>query len=66
MSWQHIYIMYRQDRSRIIHVTKVTKGSSQQTFKLPNNNSFDVRFEKADQNHNNEILHITDQKREYL
>ena len=32
-----------------------TKESSQQTFKIPNNN-FDVRFEKAYQNHNNELL----------
>ena len=41
-----------------------TKESSQQTFKIPNNNNFDVRFEKAYQNHNNEILYIIDQKRE--
>ena len=32
-----------------------TKESSQQTFKISNNN-LDVRFEKAHQNHNNEIL----------
>ena len=38
-----------------------TEESSQQTFKIPNNN-FDVRFEKVYQNHNNEILPTTDQK----
>ena len=32
-----------------------TKGSSQKTFEIPNNN-LDVKFEKAHQNHNNEIL----------
>ena len=32
-----------------------TKGSSQQIFEIPNNNQ-DVKFEKAYQNHNNEIL----------
>ena len=32
-----------------------TKDSSQQTFKVPNNN-LDIRFERAYQNHNNEIL----------
>ena len=31
-----------------------TKGSSQQTFGIPNNN-LDVKFEKAYQYHNNEI-----------
>ena len=31
------------------------KESPQQTLKIPNNN-FDVRFEKAYQNNNNEIL----------
>ena len=44
-------------------ITKVTqnntgmyiKESSQQTFEIPNNN-LDVKFEKAYQNHNNEIL----------
>ena len=46
-----------------IKITKVTqnntglytKESSQQTFEKPNNN-LDVKFEKAYQNHNNEIL----------
>ena len=42
-----------------------TKESSQQTFKIPNNNNFDVRFEKAYQNHNNELLLTTDQKGEH-
>ena len=32
-----------------------TKDSSQQTFKISHNN-FDVRFERAYQNHNNEIV----------
>ena len=32
-----------------------TQGSSQQTFEIPKNN-LDVKFEKAYQNHNNEIL----------
>ena len=32
-----------------------TQGSSQQTFETPNNN-LDVKFEKAYQNQNNEIL----------
>ena len=32
-----------------------TQGSSQQTFEIPNNN-LDVKFEKAYQNNNNEIL----------
>ena len=32
-----------------------TKGSSQQTFGIPNNN-LDVKFEKAYQNHNNETV----------
>ena len=47
----------------IAEVTKVTQnntdmytqGSSQQTFEIPNNN-LDVKFQKAYQNHNNEIL----------
>ena len=46
-----------------IIITKVTQNntamytqeSSQQTFEIPNNN-LDVKFEKAYQNHNNEIL----------
>ena len=41
-----------------------TKESSQQTFKIPTNSNFDVRFEKAYRNHNNEILNTTDQKGE--
>ena len=32
-----------------------TKESSQQSFKIPNNN-LDVKLERAYQNHNNEIL----------
>ena len=32
-----------------------SKESSQQTFKIPNNN-LNVRFERAYQHHNNEIL----------
>ena len=40
-----------------------TKEHSQQTFKIPNNNS-DVRFQRAYQNHNNEILWHSDQKEE--
>ena len=32
-----------------------TQGGSQQTFEIPNNN-FDVKFEKAYQNHNNKIV----------
>ena len=32
-----------------------TKESSQQTFRIPNNN-LDIRFEQAYQNHNNEIV----------
>ena len=44
-------------------ITKVTQNntgmytqeSSQQTFEIPNNN-FDIKFEKAYQNHNNKIL----------
>ena len=46
----------------VTEITKVTqkntgmytKGSSQQTFEIPNNN-LDVKFEKAYPNHNNEI-----------
>ena len=32
-----------------------TQGSSQQTFEIPNDN-LDVKFERVNQNHNNEIL----------
>ena len=39
------------------------KESSEQIFKIPNNN-FDGRFEKAYRNHNNVILHTTDWKLE--
>ena len=46
-----------------MYITNVTqnntgmyaKKSSQETFKIPNNN-FDVRFEKSYRNYNNEIL----------
>ena len=34
------------------------------TFKIPSNN-LDVRLKWAYQNHNNEILHTTDQKEEH-
>ena len=37
-----------------------SKESSQQTFKIPNN--FDVIFEKAYRNHNNEVLYTKDQR----
>ena len=47
----------------MFEITKVTQNnpgmyttvSSPQTFKIPNNN-LDVRFERAYQNHNNEIV----------
>ena len=38
-----------------------TKESSQQTFKIPNNN-LDVRFKWAYQNHNNEIVQTRKKK----
>ena len=59
--------MYNEMISSITKVTQnntgmYSKEASQQTFKIPNNSNFDMRFEKAYLHHNNEILHTIDQK----
>ena len=65
-----MYIYQVQNTNHISLITNVTqnntgihtKESSQQTFKIPNNN-LDVRFEQAYQHHNNETVQTRKQNK---